>query len=72
MIDSREDEREANYFAMQLLVPSKLLLADLDGDFSLDPTNDDRVVKLAKKYGVSHTLIILRILEEAKRHTGRF
>jgi Zn-dependent peptidase ImmA (M78 family) len=68
---SDEDEREANYFAMHLLVPSKMLQADLQGDFSLNLFDDDRLDKLAKKYGVSRTVMFLRIHEEAAKPPKR-
>ena len=54
-------EEEANIFAMELLMPRELLLADLDkvGNFDIE---DDRTIKLlAKRYRVSEAVMFYRI-----------
>ena len=56
-------EREANYFARCLLMPRQFLLADLKALGGVDLCEDDQVSKLAKKYGVSISLMALRIYE---------
>lgn len=58
-------EREANYFAMHLLVPSSLLRAELDKIGGIDLSADDGTLKkLAKKFGVSEAVIAFRVGEE--------
>lgn len=55
------DDQEANEFAMQLLVPDRLLreaVAKLGG---VDPCDDANLVKLAKKFGVSLTIMGIRL-----------
>jgi Zn-dependent peptidase ImmA (M78 family) len=56
---TRDIEREANEFAMELLMPTAWLRRDLkDG---IDIEDAAAIHKLAKKYGVSDTLMTLRI-----------
>lgn len=60
-------EREANYFAMHLLVPSNLLRAELAKIGGVDLSSDDGTLKrLAKKFGVSDAVIAYRIGEECQ------
>lgn len=54
------DEIEANRFAAELLMPYKLLVADLQGR-QIDVENDDLIKELAIKYGVSVQSMTLRI-----------
>jgi Zn-dependent peptidase ImmA (M78 family) len=56
-------EREANYFARCLLMPRRFVLADLKATGGVDLCEDDQVKQLAKKYGVSVSLMALRIYE---------
>lgn len=61
------DDEAANYFAMQLLMPTEFLLEDLnDPDF--DFLNDTKMKKLADKYQVSVSMICYRITEIKKEH----
>lgn len=62
-----ETEKEANYFAMHLLVPTNLLRAELAkiGGFDLVDDRDGNLRKLARKFGVSETIIAFRVAEEA-------
>jgi len=65
---SSNEQDEANYFAMHLLVPTEMLLKDLNGDFSIDLADEDKRVKvLARRYGVTTQMMLLRIIEEAER-----
>lgn len=52
-------ENEANYLAMQILIPTKFLKKDLE-DLNNEVTEDD-VVILAKKYKVSAILMSRRL-----------
>ena len=66
----RREEEEANYFAMHLLVPTGLLAKeDLS---SLDFADDRGIKELAKKYGVSLSVMAFRIreflIEKEKTH----
>ncbi len=61
-------EEEANCFARHLLVPSSLLRAEVAkiGPIDIADDSDGRVKKLAKIFGVSPTLIVFRLAEEAQ------
>ena len=66
-VDSHEIE--ANRFAAELLVPYKMLLDDLKGQ-DIDLENEETILKLAKKYGVSvqaMTHRITNLMEERLR-----
>jgi Zn-dependent peptidase ImmA (M78 family) len=54
-------EAEANEFAMELLMPSDWLLADVRKMGGFDVCDDDKLAKLAKKYRVPVTLLTLRL-----------
>jgi Zn-dependent peptidase ImmA (M78 family) len=56
-------EAEATAFAMELLMPTEWLLADLNKHGRFDIEGDSIVIKLAKKYGVSEQLMTIRIAE---------
>lgn len=61
---SAEDTREieANQFAAELLMPSKLLKADIQGLFGdLDFESSKAIKKLAKRYGVSEQAMTIRL-----------
>ena len=61
MLSEREIQNiEANRFAVELLMPLDMLLADL-GDEPVDVETDTRIPKLAEKYGVSEQLMTFRI-----------
>ena len=66
-----EDESEANYFAMCLLMPREWLLADLRKLGSIDVCDDPNIRKLAKKYGVAEQLMAIRIADLLKTCRGR-
>ena len=59
-----EMDREANEFAMQLLVPTDFLRADLEKIGGIDIENGKAVEKLAKKYRVSMQVMTIRIAQE--------
>lgn len=54
-------EAEANAFAMELLMPTQFLLADLKQMDGVDLADDVQVAKLAKKYRVAVSLMAIRI-----------
>ena len=55
-------EQEANAFAMELLMPYDWLVVDLQAMHPpLDYESDKRIAGLAKKYGVSEQLMLVRI-----------
>jgi Zn-dependent peptidase ImmA (M78 family) len=55
-----KDEMEANRFAAELLMPTRLLKGDLEG-VSLDLTDDNMFRSLAKRYGVSVQALTIRL-----------
>ncbi len=55
-----EAEMEANRFAAELLMPTRLLKEDLEGT-ELDLTNDQTFRSLAKRYGVSAQALAIRL-----------
>ena len=56
------EEREANLFAAELLMPLKFLEADIEEMESFDLLDDDKVIKkLAAKYGVSEQAMTFRL-----------
>ncbi len=64
-----DTEREANYFAMHLLVPSAMLRKELEHVGGIDLSADDGTLKkLAKKFGVSEAVMAFRIGEECGLH----
>jgi Zn-dependent peptidase ImmA (M78 family) len=54
-------ETEANEFAMELLMPTDWLLADVRKMGGFDVCDDYKLAKLAKKYRVSVTLLTIRL-----------
>lgn len=60
MPQSKEMEQEASLFAMLLLMPTKFIEQDLNKGF--DMGSDEDMKALAKKYGVSLTALVVRIL----------
>lgn len=55
------EEREANLFAMELLMPRAWLLADIEKMGGVDLEDDTAMTNLAKRYKVSVTVMALRI-----------
>lgn len=62
-----QQEWEASYFAMHLLVPTDMLRRDLDKLGGFDIENDPRLAGLANKYQVSLQVMLFRIHEELNR-----
>lgn len=58
---SDNDEREANLFAAELLMPHHFLEKDLASVSEIDIENDDLMKNLASKYGVSTQALIFRL-----------
>ena len=55
------EEKEANLFAAELLMPERFLHADLDSFGSLDLENQDSIRGLARKYQVSSQAMTFRL-----------
>lgn len=58
------EENEANYFAMSLLMPESFLrkdIAEMGG--SIDIGDDVACAALAKKYGVSVSMMAMRLVQ---------
>jgi Zn-dependent peptidase ImmA (M78 family) len=56
-------EIEANAFAMELLIPSDWLRADMANLGGVDMESDHVIADLAKRYGVSRQIMTRRIVE---------
>jgi Zn-dependent peptidase ImmA (M78 family) len=56
-------EREANLFAMALLMPEKWVRADVKKMGGVDIADGAEIEKLAKKYKVDATLMTMRIAQ---------
>lgn len=56
-------EVQANQFAAELLMPSDMVINDLQNDFKLKNNNEDIevIARLAQKYNVSQQAMIIRI-----------
>lgn len=61
MTPEQAKEAEANAFAMELLMPREWLLADIKKLGGVDIEDERAMARLAKKYGVSLTVMALRI-----------
>ncbi|MDI9636216.1 ImmA/IrrE family metallo-endopeptidase [Geitlerinema splendidum] len=57
----REEEKEANLFAAELLMPTSFIQQDLAGVEGLDLEDDAAIADLAKKYGVSTQAMTFRL-----------
>jgi Zn-dependent peptidase ImmA (M78 family) len=60
---SDEQEREANIFAMCLLMPEDFIRRDMDGVKEIDLIEDKRIKALAKRYGVTEQMMVMRLCE---------
>jgi Zn-dependent peptidase ImmA (M78 family) len=56
-----EAEREANFFAASILMPRRFLEEDLVNEVSVDLLDDDFLLELARKYGVSAQALVNRL-----------
>lgn len=67
MTTAEQIEKEANYFAMHLLVPTEMLRDELRKLGGIDVCDDrsGALKKLAKRFGVSETIVAFRIAEES-------
>lgn len=59
MITNRDIEKEANIFALCLLMPREMILKDLAK--GVDLSSDEDMKRLCKKYEVSATALAARI-----------
>jgi Zn-dependent peptidase ImmA (M78 family) len=57
----QEQDEEANYFAMCLLMPREMVRAELDAHGPLDMHDDKSIANLARKFGVSVPIFCLRL-----------
>ena len=55
------EDREANYFAMCLLMPEKFVREDIRAMGGIDLTEDKPIRDLTHKYGVSVAMMTLRL-----------
>lgn len=56
------EHREANYFAMCLLMPERFVMAEIAKmGGRVDFADDDQIAALAKKFKVSVTMMALRL-----------
>jgi Zn-dependent peptidase ImmA (M78 family) len=60
-LDMSDIDDEANAFAMELLMPTEFLLADLKAMGSFDIEDPKPIRKLAQKYNVSEQAMLIRI-----------
>lgn len=58
---TNDNEREANLFAAELLMPAKFLEKDLRGQHAMDLMEDGTLAELAKKYKVSVQALTFRL-----------
>lgn len=67
----RQQDAEANYFAICLLMPRALVIAELDKLLSIDPTMEaDAVVEsLAQKFAVGQVAMTMRLVELGRLST---
>ncbi len=64
------EEREANLFAMELLMPRAFLVADIEKMGGVDIEDDAAMTKLAKRYKVSITIMAIRLGQLLARGIG--
>jgi len=62
-MDDETLEREANYFAMCLLMPRKLLIQEVEKMGGISLVDDDEIKTLAKMFKVSIPAMALRLGE---------
>jgi Zn-dependent peptidase ImmA (M78 family) len=55
------EEKEANLFAAELLMPYRFIEADVNEIGTIDPTDEDALENLAKRYGVSPQAMAFRL-----------
>ncbi len=55
------EEREANLFAAELLMPAKLITKEVEGMDDIDIVEDGKIERLAKKFGVSIQAMSFRL-----------
>lgn len=60
-IELRRMDREANTFAMELLMPAHLLKAEIKNLGGIDIEDDRKLAKLARKFKVSLQVMAVRI-----------
>lgn len=60
-----DEEEEANYFAMCLLIPEDLLRADIarSGKLAFDLVDEPLIGQLANRYQVTPQLMLLRLID---------
>ena len=57
----KQQDHEANVFAAYLLIPGFLLKKELEKLGGIDLTDDKKLNKLCKKFGVTHSLMAFRL-----------
>lgn len=66
-----QDENEANRFAIELLIPYKMITEDLKDIRFIDIEDEPLIKTLAEKYQVSEQLMLIRILEVKNEHFNK-
>ncbi len=56
-----KEEEEANKFAYELLMPTRMIKSDIAKLDIFDMTDDKMLSKLAKRYGVSSMMMAIRL-----------
>ncbi len=64
----RNIDAEANAFAMELLMPTEWLRADVIAMGGIDVEDESKMKKLAKRYRVSVPVMTLRLGQVLKGH----
>lgn len=63
-VTGRWMEEEANYFAMCLLMPEKLVKEEMALiNLDLDLADDTYIKELSKRFGVSQTAMMIRLVQ---------
>ncbi len=59
--DIMKREEEANKFAYELLMPTRMIKSDMARHASFDMCDDKMLAKMAKKFGVSTMMMATRL-----------
>ena len=61
MIDCKDQDIEANAFAMELLMPEDFIRRDLEKSGGIDLEDDAAIARMAKRYRVTPAAMIVRL-----------
>lgn len=67
----RDQDAEANYFAICLLMPRALVIDELEKLLGIDPNMeaDEIVARLSRKFAVGHVAMTMRLVELGRLST---